>query len=67
MKPNFAPDDLKLMGSVCDDAWKLLRTALLSPSEDYEKHVRGEMAARVMAALENGERDPDQLKSIALR
>ena len=48
MKSNFGPDDLKLMGVACDDAWKMLRTALLSPSADYEKHVRSEMAARVM-------------------
>ena len=58
MKSNFAPDDVKLMGGACDEAWNILRTALLSPSDDYEKHVRRQMAARVMAALENGERDP---------
>jgi len=67
MRSNLAPDDVKLMGGACDEAWKILRTSLLSPSGDYEKHVRSEMAARVMTALEDGERDPDRLKSIALR
>ena len=32
-----------------------------SLSDEYEKHVRSEMAARVMTALEDGERDPDRL------
>ena len=44
----------------------VLRTAVLSPSEDYEKHVRSEMAARVMTAMEMGERDPISC-SLALR
>ena len=56
MKSNFAPDDVKLMGGACDDAWKILRTALVMPSEDYEKGIRSRMAARVMAALDEGER-----------
>ena len=42
------------------------RTALVSPSEDYERSIRGRMAGRVIAALEDGERDPDHLKTIAL-
>ena len=29
MKSNFGPDDVKLMGVVCDDAWKLLRTGVV--------------------------------------
>ena len=63
---NIGPDDVRLMGGVCDEAWKFLRTALVSTSEDYEKRIRGTMADRVIAALEKGERDPDQLKAIAL-
>ena len=66
MKSNFAPHDVKLMGGACDEAWKMLQTALLSPSDDYEKHVRSEMAARVMTAMEMGERDPISC-SLALR
>ena len=66
MKSNFAPEDVKLMGSACDEAWIILQTALLSPSEDYRKSVRSRKAGRVMTALEDGERDPDQLKAIAL-
>ena len=66
MKPNFAPDDVKLMGGACDNAWKILRTALVMPSGEYEKGIRSRMAGRVIAAVEDGERDPDQLKAIAL-
>jgi hypothetical protein len=66
MKTNFGPEDVRLMGSACDEAWKILRTALLLPSADYQQGVRRRMAARVMAALEDGERDPNQLKAIAL-
>jgi hypothetical protein len=60
----FEPDDVRLM--VCDEAWRILRTALVMPSEDYEKSVRGRMAGRVLTALEEGERDPGHLKAIAL-
>ena len=67
MKSNFAPDDVKLMGSACDDAWKIIRTALVGPSQEYEEGIRSGMASRVIAAVEAGERDPDRLKSIALR
>ena len=62
----FEPDDLRLMGGVCDEAWTILRTALVMPTEGYQESIRGRMAARVMSALEDGERDPDQLKAIAL-
>jgi len=62
----FEPDDVRLMGGACDEAWKILRTALVLHSEDYERSVRNRMAGRVIIALEDGERDPDQLKAIAL-
>ena len=62
MKTNFGPDDLRLMGTACDQAWAILQTALLFSSGD----IRSRMAARVIAAVEDGERDPDQLKAIAL-
>ena len=62
----FEPDDVRLMGGVCDEAWTILRMALVMPTEGYQESIRGRMAARVMTALEDGERDPDQLKAIAL-
>jgi hypothetical protein len=64
MKTNFGPEDVTLMGRACDEAWRVLQKALLMLSEEYQKSSR--MAARVMAALGDGERDPNQLKSIAL-
>jgi hypothetical protein len=66
MKPIFGPNDVRLMGGACDEAWSILGPALVSPSVDYENSVRRRMAGRVIAAVEQGERDPDQLKAIAL-
>ena len=66
MKTSFGPEDVTLMGTACDQAWAILKTALLLPSGEYQRNIRSRMAARVMAALEEGERDPNQLKSIAL-
>lgn len=66
MQSNFAPEDVRLMGRACDQAWAILQTALLLPSGEYPRSIRTRMAARVMAALEDGERDPNQLKSSAL-
>jgi hypothetical protein len=66
MKSNFAPEDVKLMGSACDEAWTILRTALVMSSDDYENGIRCRMVSRVIAAVGDGERDPDQLKAIAL-
>lgn len=54
------------VGTACDQAWAILQTALLLPTGDYQRNLRGRMAARVIAAVEDGERDPDQLKAIAL-
>ena len=65
MKSNIAPEDVALMRGACDAAWRILQTALLFPSEEYQKSVRSRMAGRAMAALEDGERDPNQLKAIA--
>jgi GAF domain-containing protein len=66
MQTSFEPEDLTLMGTACDQAWAILQTALLFPSGEYQRNIRSQMAVRVMAALADGERDPDQLESIAL-
>ena len=66
MKPSYGPDDVSLMATACDEAWKILETALVFPSDDYQKDTRRRMATRVMAAVEEGERDPSELKAIAL-
>jgi hypothetical protein len=66
MKPNFGPEDVGLMGRVCDEAWSVLSTVLVQPSVDYEQGTRRVMAERVIAAVEQGERDPTRLKAIAL-
>jgi len=62
----FEPQEVMLMGKACDGAWEILQAALLQPSADFEKSLRARMACRVLAAVEDGERDPDQLRAIAL-
>jgi hypothetical protein len=63
---HFNPDALVLMGDVCDDVWKQQRSLVFYPTVEDEQEARGEIAARVMAAVANGERDPVQLRKIAL-
>ena len=50
----FEPQDVALMGNACDRAWRILQTALLRPSADYEKSIRTRMARRVLEAVEGG-------------
>jgi hypothetical protein len=66
MKTNFQPEEVTLMGRACDEAWRVLQTALLLPYGEHQRNIRRGMACRVMAAVEHGERDPNQLKAIAL-
>ena len=44
-----------------------LNCAIRSPSQLEEENVRGSLAFRVLEAVNHGERNPEVLKSIALR
>jgi hypothetical protein len=55
------------MGRVCDQAWLELRNKLLFPSQSVEEDVRTSLAHRVLEAVSQGERNPETLKSLALK
>lgn len=61
---HFDCETVSLMGRVCDQAWLELRNRV--PSQLVEENVRSSLAFRVLAAVNQGERNPEVLKSIAL-
>jgi hypothetical protein len=60
---HFDPETLMLLRGVFDDAWAQVR-ALNIPTDTDE--VRNLLAARIMLAAADGERDPLKLKAAAL-
>lgn len=63
---NFDSDSVALMGRVCDEAWCELRAKIFFPLPADSDAFLHQMAARVMAAVSMGERDPIRLKAIAM-
>ena len=63
---HFDSETVSLMGRVCDQAWFELRNKLFFPDPEEEQAVRGSLAHRVLDAVNQGERNPDRLKAIAL-
>ena len=66
-KPNFNHETVAIMGRACDTAWYELQETVFFPSQADAGEVRNLLALRVIAAVSDGERDPERLKSIALR
>ena len=64
---HFDCETVSLMGRVCDQAWLELRNKLFFPDPEEEQVVRSSLAIRVLEAVDHGERNPEVLKSIALR
>ena len=64
---HFDCETVSLMGRVCDEAWLELRNKLLFPSQHEEEDVRSSLAHRVLEAVGQGERNPEVLRSIALK
>ena len=63
---HFDCETVSLMGRVCDQAWFELRNKLVFPDHEQEQGVRSSLANRVLDAVNQGERNPDRLKAIAL-
>jgi|EndMetStandDraft_5_1072996.scaffolds.fasta_scaffold2073799_1 hypothetical protein len=63
---NFDPDSVALMGRVCDEAWRQTQATIFFPFAADSDAFLHQMAARVMAAVSLGERDPVRLKAIAM-
>jgi len=63
---HFDCEAVSLMGRVCDQAWLELRNKLIFPDPEEEQGVRSSLAFRVLDAVNQGERNPDRLRAIAL-
>lgn len=63
---NFDPDSVALMGRVCDEVWCEMQATIFLPLPAHSDALLRQMAARVMAAVSMGERDPVRLKAIAM-
>ena len=62
----FDPDTVAMMGRVCDEAWREAERRLSLTSAADTSGLRDVVALRVMAAVANGERNPDRLRLLAL-
>ena len=63
---SFDAETVAMMGRVCDEAWEEARSRLPFPNAAYTSGLRNLVAARVMAAVAVGQRNPERLKAIAL-
>ena len=63
---NFDCETVALMGRVCDDVWCEVQKTTFFPSARDADEMLHRVAARVMAAVADGERDAARLKAIAL-
>ena len=62
---SFDIETRSLMTRVLDEAWREVR-ALLIADPLNEAVLRDKLAARITTAVKKGERDPQQLKLIAM-
>ena len=63
----YDAETVALMGRVCDDVWRELQVNNYTSGKVDASDVRSTVALRVLAAVADGERDPERLKSIALQ
>ena len=63
---SYDPETLSVATTAFEDAWLEYRTMLRIEPLDA-KAKRSEMAKRIIAAMDEGQRDPAQLKWIALQ
>jgi hypothetical protein len=61
----YDPETLALMTKAFDAAWEEVGFALARGDSDPNA-IRSLMAIRIMAAVRDGERDPERLKELAL-
>ncbi len=63
---SYDPETVGMLGRVLDDAWMEVQALFGARLFDAET-FRAELAKRIVAAANEGERDPARLKAIALR
>jgi hypothetical protein len=66
MPQAFDLETIELVGSVCNDVWRDLRGKVKFLRQEDERKARAMIAARVVRAVADGERDPQRLKVAAL-
>jgi hypothetical protein len=66
MPQAFDLETIELVGSVCNDVWRDLRDKVKFLRQEDEREARAMIAARVVRAVADGERDPQRLKVAAL-
>ena len=64
-REHFTPETLDLMTWAFDAAWEEVEFAL-ARQDGNPTALRTLMAVRIMAAVRDGERDPERLKELAL-
>jgi hypothetical protein len=62
----YDPETLSVVGRAFDAAWREFRRTHCEPADRLEA-TRKMMALRVMAAANDGERDPQRLKQLAIQ
>ncbi|HYD48005.1 MAG TPA: hypothetical protein VEB21_06650 [Terriglobales bacterium] len=63
---NFDPETVAMMGHVCDEVWLIVQATMTCQTTAQEQALRSDLARRVMAAVVDGERDPERLLQMAL-
>jgi len=64
---SYDPETLAILTKAFDAAWKTVQAANVGRSEADLITTRKMMALKIMNAANNGERDPERLKSLAVR
>ena len=65
---SYDSETLSVLNGAFDEAWREFQRATHSASEYRSMEVtRTMMALRIMTAANEGERDPDRLKEVAIR
>jgi hypothetical protein len=63
---NYDPETLALMTRVLDETWQAVISKSVYRALDPTK-TRHEMALRIMQAVDEGQRDPENLRRVAMR
>ena len=64
---SYDPESLHLLTQAFEAAWREVQAANPNQTEADLAIMRKMMALRIMAAANEGERDPERLKDLALR
>jgi hypothetical protein len=63
---SYDAETVAFMGALCDEAWHVAQSQLALPEAGDPSGLRELVALRIMAAVANGERNPEPLRLMAL-